>query len=436
MSNILALQRIFSSNFYIDGQYAQAFAPAIFSLIAGKQQAEELSEEKMITRAQSSAPVQNSTAQVAVISIKHPISKYTNLAFGSLGSKTYQRILAQIDADPDITGVVLDIDSGGGQSYGTPELYDAIRAFSKPIVTYTDGFLCSAAYYIGNAADYIVANKRSEAIGSIGAYSSFVDFSGMFEKWGAKVKSIYATESTEKNLEWRELTENDNAEPYIKNILDPLVATFQEDMKAARPGLDEKVFKGGSWGADEALSYGLVDELGTIQTAILKVIELSAESDNNNENFKSNTDMSKENSFPKLAAVLGIEDVEAKKSHLFAADKTVSLNEEQLSQIEAALTDPGDGQKLADLQTALDAEKTAKQAADVKVTEMENAVNAAMTKAGLTQKETKVEDINLMAYTLVEYGAKPGAKPTEVHSDGDPAETTPETTSIYDSIVK
>ena len=38
-----------------------------------------------------------------------------------------------------------------------------------------------------------------------------------------------------------------NYEPYIKNVLDPLVTTFQNDMKTARPQLDEKVFKGGTW---------------------------------------------------------------------------------------------------------------------------------------------------------------------------------------------
>lgn len=436
MSNILALQRIFSSNFYIDGQYAQAFAPAIISLVAGNQTIEKIDEEKMIVQAQSATPVQNSTAHVAVISIKHPIMKYSDGWSGILGSKAYQKILSQIESDPNICGVVLDIDSGGGQSYGTPELYDAIRSFSKPIVTYTDGFLCSAAYYIGNAADYIVANKRAEAIGSIGAYSHFIDFSGMIEKWGAKIQSVYATESTEKNLEWRELTENDNAKPYIKNILDPLVSRFQEDMKSARPGLNEKVFKGGSWGAEQAFNFGLVDELGSLDTAISKVIELHTQSKENNENFNLNTDMSKENSFPKLAAVLGLANVETKKSHIFAANETVSLNEEQLTQIEAALTDPGDGQKLANLQTELDAVRTANQALEVKATEMENAVDAALAKVGLESTQTKVEDINLMADTLFEYGKKPGATPTEVHSEGDPVNTKPETTAIFDSLVK
>lgn len=401
-------------------------------MIAGRQPVEELSEEKMIARAQSSSPIQNSTARIAIISIKHPIFKYSDKWAGVLGSKSYQNILAEIDSHPDIVGVVLDIDSGGGQSYGTPELYDAIRAFSKPIVTYTDGFLCSAAYYIGNAADYIVANKRSEAIGSIGAYSSFVDFTGMFEKWGAKDHTIYATKSTEKNSDFREVLKG-NYEPYIKNVLDPMVETFHQDMKNARPGLDDSAFKGGTWGSDKALELGLIDEIGTIETAILKVVELS-----NSENLNSNTDMSKENSFPKLAAVLGVEGIEAKKANIFSANETVSLSVEQLASIEAALTDPGDSQKLADLQTELSSAKKAKETAENDLTALEHTVKSAVVNAGLTAelKSTAEENINLLSEKVVEYGAIDGDKPTNVTTTGDRVDDPdPESTSIYDSLV-
>jgi protease-4 len=57
--------------------------------------------------------------------------------------------------------------------------------------------MCSAAYYIGSAT-HIIANKRADAIGSIGVMVSFIDFSGIYEN---KVLLIteYATQSTEKN---------------------------------------------------------------------------------------------------------------------------------------------------------------------------------------------------------------------------------------------
>lgn len=427
------IQQIFASSFYIDKQYAQSFAPLLLQFFTGKQEKlEQTKEERIANIQQSSHPKAESEQRVAIVSIKQPILKFDSWAY--FGTKTFTRILDQLAIDPNVMGVVLDIDSGGGSSYGTPEFYDYISDYPKPIVTYTDGYLCSAAYYIANPTDYIVANKRADYIGSIGAYTTIVDFQGIIEKFGGKEHCFYATESTEKNSEYEEVLKG-NYQPYIKNILDPLVKTFQEDMKASRPNLDEKVFKGGVWNAEKSLEYGLIDEIGTLKTAVLKVIELS---ENVNSNSNLNTDMSKENSFPKLAAVLGVENVEAKKPHMFAASETVSLNVEQLQNIEAALTDPGDGQKLTDLQNQLDSALSGKKVAEEKATALESSVNTALEKAGLTseKKPTALENIDFLSEKLVEYGAKPGAEPTNVHSEGDPETQEKESYSIFNSIVK
>lgn len=283
MNQLIGFQNIFSSNFYIDGQYAMSFVPALIqSLNNSNAEIQSNYRDVLISRSQSNNRISNSDKFVVVVTIKQPILKFDELYYGFLGTKTYASILSSLADDPNVLGVVLDIDSGGGQVYGTPEFYDFIRNYSKPIVAYTDGYMCSAAYYIGNATKYIVSNQRADAIGSIGAYSSFIDFTGMLEKWGAKEHTFYATKSTEKNSEVREILEKGNYEPYIKNILDPMVETFHQDMKSTRPNLDEKVFKGGTWGATESLELGLIDEIGTMDTAIEKVIELANNSNSNN----------------------------------------------------------------------------------------------------------------------------------------------------------
>ena len=434
MSHFKGLHNLFSSNFYIEEQYAVSFVPTLLHYINSGTKIELTPSEKLIKNSQSEELLGDSETIISIISIKQPILKYSDYWMGWLGSKSFISILKNLENRSDVLGVVLDIDSGGGQSYGTPEFYDVIRNFSKPIVAYTDGYMCSAAYYIGNACSYIVANQRADAIGSIGAYTHFVDFSGLLEKYGAKAHTIYATKSTEKNLEVREALDN-NYKPYIQNILDPMVETFHADMKSARPGLDANVFKGGVWGAEKAKTLGLIDEIGTIETAIMKVAELSK----SNNNFK-NSDMSKENSFPKLATVLGIVEVEAKKAHIFATTETVSLNAEQLSLIEAALTDPsGDSQKLAELQTQLDIVNANKKTAEDRITVIETAVNTAMETANLSteKKPTLVENINLLAAKVVEYGSGDGSVPTSVTSKGDPTgDRSVESTAIYDSLVK
>lgn len=441
MNRLNSLQNLFSSNFYIEERYALSFVPSIYAYLNNSHEIKAKSEEDLMFSSSSIRTQQNLMGEpkrVVVLSLKQPIVKYTDRWMGWLGSKTYIRILKQLANDDSVAGVVLDIDSGGGQSYGTPEFYDEIKNFQKPIYSFTDGLMCSAAYYIGNAADGIIAHKRSEAIGSIGAYTQFIDFTGIFEKLGAKSYKVYATESGDKNKEIRELIDNNNPTPYIKNILDPLVTTFHADMLEKRPDMDKEALKGGVWGAEEALQMGLIDEIGTIETAIMKVIESSGNNNNSNTN-SNNTEMPEEKSFQKLAAVLGVEGVEPKKANIFSTNETVSLTAEQLSKIEAALSDPNDSQKLADLNSELTKVKSDLANAKNDITNLNTAVENALTKAGLEgeKKETATENIELLADKVVEFGGEDGELPTTVHAEGDKSDgySSLNSTSIFDSIV-
>jgi|SRR5690625_2388 len=441
MSRLNSLQNLFSSNFYIEERYALSFVPSLYAYLNNSNEIKPKSEEDLMfsnSNIRTQKNLMGETKRVVILSIKQPILKYTDHWMGWLGSKTYIRILQQLANDDSVAGVVLDIDSGGGQSYGTPEFYDEIKNFQKPIYSFTDGLMCSAAYYIGNASDGIIAHKRSEAIGSIGAYTQFIDFTGIFEKLGAKSYKVYATESDEKNKEVRELIDNNDPTPYIKNILDPLVATFHADMLEKRPDMDKEALKGGVWGAEEALQMGLIDEIGTIETAIMKVIESSGNNNNSNTN-SNNTEMPEEKSFQKLAAVLGVEGVEPKKANIFSTNETVSLTAEQLSKIEAALSDPNDSQKLADLNSELTKAKSDLANAKNDITNLNTAVENALTKAGLEgeKKETATENIELLADKVVEFGGEDGELPTTVHAEGDKSvgDSSLNSTSIFDSIV-
>src|SRR5690606_21664710 len=172
---------------------------------------------------------ENTQEKYAVIDpIKSPIYKY-NQECGPRGTKTIMNVLDRLRNDDTVAGVVLDIDSGGGQVYGTPEFHDYLVDYPKPLVTYTDGIMASAAYYIGASADHIIANKRSDAIGSIGAYAQFLDLQGYYEQKGAKLHTIYSSKSEEKNKSYRELLKG-NYDIYIKENLDPIVNDFINDI--------------------------------------------------------------------------------------------------------------------------------------------------------------------------------------------------------------
>ncbi len=403
---------LFASPFYINAEYAQSLIPSLYqTLVLGKitEKSEKEKEKDSINLKMDSSRSGSTATSVVVIGIKQPIQKFSD--YYNLGSKSFMNIMANYANDPTVAGIVLDIDSGGGQVYGTGEFYDYIKTFPKPTVAYTDGYMCSAAYYIGNATQYIVANKRADHIGSIGAYATIVDFNGLWEKLGAKVHEMYATESTEKNSDFREVFKG-NYEPYIKNVLDPIVATFHTDMKSTRPGLNEKVFAGGTWTGANSLEMGLIDELGTIQTAISKVFELADKSSNQN----LNTDMSKQ--LVKVQAVLGLDaplaSTEEKGSYLNA--EQLDALENELVELEATNTQLQTDLDAANANTDLNDQLTASKGT---VTAIEASIDTMLTSAGLDVTGTLTEKTAALSAKVTEMGKNDGAKPTNVKVDVD-----------------
>lgn len=422
------LLTLINQPFYIDRNYGESQLPILFNVLRGgnfdllKDDNKNVSFGKMAAGGDMRQPNINADSYVAVLDFKEPIYKYDQPC-GPQGTKTKISILDNLSRDPNCLGIVLDIDSGGGQAYGTPELYDAIREYSKPVVAYTDGLMASAAYYIGSAADEIIANKRAEAIGSIGAYTQFLDLSGFYEKQGATIHEMYASQSTEKNGAIREVMKG-NYDKYINEELDPLVDQFIEDMKTARPQIKEKVYKGATYNGKKALKMGLVDQLGKIEDAVNRVTELS-----NNQSNPNNT-MSTKNSYPNLEQVLGLE------SPLATTDNGSFINEEQKQTIEKKLYTNETAFKNANekvseaeklLTDAEDAHKKELTAAQTETKELQQKMQDLIELSGADVKEdaTPEDRHKILIEKIEELNAAPGESHTTGADNGEENEGNP-----------
>lgn len=403
--------------------------PSLISIFTGKNIVHKTETEKIktITRINVNgnfSSIENDLSteakKVVVIDFKQPVVKYST--YDWLGTQVYIAILNRIKNDPSVIGVVLDIDSGGGQVYGTPEMYDTVKEFVavKPLGVYTNGLLCSGAFYIAAPATFIMANKRADAIGSIGGYTVLVNYNGMLEKYGAKVYTLYSDLSPEKNESYRGVMDgtDEGGKKYIKKELDPMVTTFHKDMKGARPQLDPKVFLGGTWDGEQAIAMGLVDLNGSLLDAIAEVSKRAEKSNNTNSNNKTNSKnktMSKNTKrFPLIQGIIGITGEGIGTIATMTGKKGVQISEEQLGKIEAAISGHN---------AAIKKEKDAVTKAEGSVTAMETAIDAAVEKAGLTagleKDATASAKIDLLGEKVVEYGNRPGGKVTTPKATGD-----------------
>lgn len=264
---------LFNQPLAIDKNYFLSLLP---SIILGYKTNSFLSADKLeqnfaaSLQNQIEANSQNGASKFPVVfNIVGPIVKYTDWNY--IGTQSMMRMLSAIDRSPNVSGVVFNIDSGGGMVSGTAEFADFISKMQKDTISFTNDYQCSAAEWIASACDYKMSGPFANAIGSIGTLMSFQDFSAMFEKWGAKIYEIYAEQSTEKNLDFRELMKG-NEKPYqeqLNSITDNFISTIKANYSESLKD-DGHVFKGATYTADEALQVGLIQEIGSLTDALAK----------------------------------------------------------------------------------------------------------------------------------------------------------------------
>lgn len=87
--------------------------------------------------------------------------------------------------------VVVHINSPGGTTAGSEQLYDALMRLKakKPMVVVVEGLAASGGYIAALASDHIVA-QQSSLVGSIGVLFQFPNFSGLMKTVGVQVEEV------------------------------------------------------------------------------------------------------------------------------------------------------------------------------------------------------------------------------------------------------
>lgn len=174
-------------------------------------------------------------------------------------------------SNDNIDGILLDVNSGGGESTAGYILKNALADKNKPVVVHAMT-LGSAALLGTLPASEIIAAGESAKIGSIGSYLSV---NNKFLSWYKdNYTDIYATQSTDKNADFRSLIEGNSAP--IQKMIDKSAKMFQDNVAKSRTlkGNEEKIsstLAGGMFDAVDARSRGLVDGIGSYNYALKRL---------------------------------------------------------------------------------------------------------------------------------------------------------------------
>ncbi|HNW52861.1 MAG TPA: S49 family peptidase [Bacteroidales bacterium] len=269
---------------------------------------------------------------IAVIPVIGPLMKEDEDDCGvfTAGMNTLGRRLQEADQHPNISSIILYIDSPGGTVDGTAAFADIVKSAEKPVVTFIDGLMASAALWIGTSASRVVAQNVTTEIGSIGVMISFQDMQPLWEAKGVKFHRIVADQSRNKNKPFMDALTGDY-EAIKKESLNPLADLFIDAVKANRPAVTEQdVFTGKMYFAGDALKLGLIDEIGNFDIAIQRAQELTEERKIQLIHTPIKPTAMK---LPRLSAVLGVENLEV-------GEEGLMLSQEQLEQLEGRISDP------------------------------------------------------------------------------------------------
>ena len=254
-------------------QYPWAILPATLEMIISAARA----GNREAILAQGREGDARSEGFVAVLPLTGVISQRASLfqaMFGGTATERWGRMFAQFMGDPQVRAVVIDTDSPGGMVYGVPELAKKIfeARGTKPIIAIANSLMASGAYWIASAADEIVVSPGAE-IGSIGVLAVHADISRALDKVGITMSVMSAGKHKAEETEFAPLT--DEARQAIQGRVDRYYQMFTKAVAQHR-GVSATAVRGGFGegrvvGAEEAVSLGMADRVGTLDQTLVRL---------------------------------------------------------------------------------------------------------------------------------------------------------------------
>ena len=207
--------------------------------------------------------------KIVVLPIKGEIQFDGGGGFFSRGFSAQDAIdrLDDINNDESVKGVILEIDSPGGSVVASKQLADKVKSMDKPVVALIKETGASGAYWVASSSDWIVADELS-VVGSIGVLGSYLQFSGLMEKYGIEYERVVAGDVKDLGSPYKSLTKEER--DILQSRLNEIQAYFVNDVASSRKlstSVIKKINDGSFYLGKGAKELGLVDELGNIDVA-------------------------------------------------------------------------------------------------------------------------------------------------------------------------
>jgi protease-4 len=212
------------------------------------------------------------TQKVAVIPIHGVITDAT--------STWVTRWLKEIEQDPNIKALVLDVDTPGGGVTPSDEIHHRIQRLRKvkeeagatfPIAVSMGALATSGGYYVSSHPKVEIFAQPTTLTGNIGVLMPRFNLSELAKKWGVNETTLTAPEGGFKNAGSMFQPDKPEDSAYLQGIINEAYGNFRDIVKTGREGklkgpLSE-IANGQVFTFQQAMDKGLVDQKGYVEDA-------------------------------------------------------------------------------------------------------------------------------------------------------------------------
>ena len=199
-------------------------------------------------------------------------------AFGEENSITVAssvKLLREVGEDESIKGVILRVDSPGGDAVASDEILREVKLLSKkkPMVISMSDVAASGGYYISMTGDPVLAYANT-ITGSIGVIYGKINLKGLYDKLGLTKDLVQRGENAAIDSEYYELTPGGRKK--LREGVDEVYKTFVGIVAESRKKKFAEIHElaqGRVWLGSQAKERALVDELGGLDKAVEMVKE-------------------------------------------------------------------------------------------------------------------------------------------------------------------
>jgi protease IV len=188
----------------------------------------------------------------------------------TLTSYGFNKILRRVESDSLVKGVVVRIDSPGGEVTASDEIWRQMNLLSKkkPVVISMSDAAASGGYYMAMTGDPIVAYPAT-LTGSIGVVFGKPNLHGLYDKLGITKEAIQRGKNAGIDSDYTPLSPDERGK--LKDGIDESYRDFVTKVADARHrkfNEIEPLAEGRVWLGSQARTRGLVDEIGGLDKAI------------------------------------------------------------------------------------------------------------------------------------------------------------------------